>query len=502
MYPYHTLASHIIGNVNSDGDGLVGLELYFNELLKGTPGLNHVTTDVYGRQLAYGEDVLTAPVNGDSIKLTIDDSIQFFVEERLEEAMTQHEAKSVSAIIMDPKTGEIISLASKPDYNLNEPRAKGEDIDEATWNAMTSDEKFEYWNKTWKNKIISDTYEPGSTFKALIAAIALEEKLISLDSTFFCNGFKEVNGVKLHCVSYPEGHGHQTFVQAFVNSCNPAFIEIGQKIGKDLMYEYFDKFGLFSKTNISLPAEANSLPIAKEKVGPVELATISYGHGINLTMIQMIRTLSALVNGGYLLEPQIVSEVIDQDGNVVSTFEKKVVSQIISEETSSSIRTLLESAVKSGGGKKAYIEGIRVGGKSGTSQKFTENGYEDEVVVVSFVGIAPIDDPQYVVLVVVDEPKDEFLGSLVAAPIVKNILEDILRYKNIVPNVTEEKEIIVPNLVGITLEEAQAILDGLDLTYSVTPLGVEDVTIKVTDQFPEANTKVSSNSIVILSVGE
>lgn len=502
MYPYHSLASHVIGNVNLDGDGFLGIELYFNELLKGTSGLYHVTTDVYGRQLAYGEDTLNAPTNGQSIKLTIDDSIQFFVEERLEEAMAQHLAKSVSAIIMDPKTGEIISLSSKPDYNLNEPRAKGTDIDEATWNAMTPDEKLEYWNKTWKNKIISDTYEPGSTFKALIAAIALEEKLISLDTTFYCNGFKEVNGVKLHCVSYPEGHGHQTFVQAFVNSCNPAFIEVGQKIGKDLMYEYFEKFGLFSKTNISLPAEANSIPIAKENVGPVELATISYGHGINLTMIQMIRTMSALVNGGYLLEPQVVSEVIDQDGKVVTTFEKKVVGQIISEETSSNIRTLLESAVKSGGGKKAYIEGIRVGGKSGTSQKFTENGYEDEVVVVSFVGIAPIDDPQYVVLVVVDEPKDEFLGSLVAAPIVKNILEDILRYKNIVPNVTEEKEIIVPNLVGITLEEAQTLLDGLGLAYSVTPLGVEDVTLKVNNQFPEANSKVSSNSIVILSVGE
>ena len=502
IYPYNSLASHIIGIASSDGYGLTGIELYYNELLMGTPGLYHVTTDVYGRQLAYGEDSLNAPVNGQSLKLTLDDSIQFFVEERINQAMLQHQAKSVSAIIMDPKTGEIIAMTSKPDYNLNNPRSYGADFDEATWNSMDGDARLEYWNTMWRNKIISDTYEPGSTFKALIAAIALEEKLISLDTTFYCNGFKEVNGVKLHCVSYPEGHGHQTFVQAFVNSCNPAFIEVGQKIGTEKLYEYFEEFGLFSTTDISLPAEANSIPIAEEKVGPVELATISYGHGINLTMIQMIRTMSALVNGGYLLEPQVVSEVIDQDGEVVTTFEKKVISQIISEETSAHIRTLLESAVKSGGGKKAYIEGIRVGGKSGTSQKFTENGYEDEVVVVSFVGIAPIDDPQYVVLVVVDEPKDEFLGSLVAAPIVKNILEDIMRYKNIVPNVTEEKEIIVPNLIGITLEEAQALLDGLGLAYSVTPLGVEDVTLKVNNQFPEANSKVSSNSIVILSVGE
>ena len=268
------------------------------------------------------------------------------------------------------------------------------------------------------------------------------------------------------------------------------------------MYEYFEKFGLFEKTNVSLPAEARSIPIAKEKVGPVELAAISFGHSINVTMLQMTRTLAAMVNGGYLMEPQIVSSIIDQDGNVVSTFEKKVVSQIISEETSEQLKYLLESAVKTGGGKKAFIEGIRVGGKSGTTQKFTENGYEDEVVVVSFVGIVPINDPEYIILVVVDEPKDEFLGSLVAAPIVKNVMEDILRYKNIVPNVTETKEVAIPNLIGLTLEEAQKLLDELGLTYSVTPLGVEDLTLKVTNQFPESGTKVGSNSIVILSVGE
>ena len=285
IYPYNTLASHLIGNVNLDGDGFLGIELYFNELLKGTAGMFYVTTDVYGRQLAYGEDTLDAPINGQSIKLTIDDSIQYFVEDRLKEAMALHDAKSVSAIVMDPRTGEIIAMTSKPDFNLNDPRAHGADIDEATWNGMTADEKLNYSYTVWNNKVISNTYEPGSTFKAFIAAIALEEKLITLDTTFFCNGFKEVNGVKLHCVSYPEGHGHQTFVQAFVNSCNPAFIEVGQKIGVETMYEYFEKFGLFEKTNVSLPAEARSIPIAKEKVGPVELAAISFGHSINVTML-------------------------------------------------------------------------------------------------------------------------------------------------------------------------------------------------------------------------
>ncbi len=500
LYPYNSLASHIIGNVNVDGDGFLGLELYFNESLQGEAGLYHVTTDVYGRQLAYGEDNLEAPINGESLMLTLDDSIQFFVEERLDAAIAEHGAKSVAAIVMDPMTGEVIAMSSKPDFDLNNPRSFNIDMDETTWNALTDDEKMTYWNEMWKNKTISDTFEPGSTFKAVISAIALEENLIDMNTTFFCDGFKIVNGVKLHCVSYPEGHGHQTFVQAFVNSCNPAFIEVGQKIGVDKMYEYFEKFGLFEKTNIALPAEAKSISLAKEAVGPIELATMSYGHGINLTMLQVVRTMSALVNGGQLLEPQIVKSVMGSDGSLVETFEPVVVKRIISEETSADLRFLLESAVQKGGGKKAYIEGIRVGGKSGTSQKFTETGYEDEVVVVSFIGIAPIDDPKYVVLVVVDEPKDLFLGSLVAAPIVKNILQDILRYKNIVPDVEVVKDIEIPNLIGMSLEAAMAALDTLELAYSTTPIGVEDQTLPVTNQYPTAGTKVDSNSIVIISV--
>ena len=270
--------------------------------------------------------------------------------------------------------------------------------------------------------------------------------------------------------------------------------------GVDKMYEYFEKFGLFEKTNIALPAEAKSISLPKEAVGPIELATMSYGHGINLTMLQVVRTMSALVNGGQLLEPQIVKSVMGSDGSLVKTFEPVVVKRIISEETSADLKFLLESAVQKGGGKKAYIEGIRVGGKSGTSQKFTETGYEDEVVVVSFIGIAPIDDPKYVVLVVVDEPKDLFLGSLVAAPIVKNILQDILRYKNIVPDVEVVKDIEIPNLIGMSLEAAMAALDTLELAYSTTPIGVEDQTLPVTNQYPTAGTKVDSNSIVIISV--
>jgi len=502
MYPFKRLASHLVGNVNLDGDGFLGLELFYNDILKGQPGLYHVTTDVYGRQLPYGEDNLDAPVDGQSLMLTIDDGIQFFVEDRIEEALVGHEAMSVSAIIMDPKTGEIIAMASKPDFDLNAPRAYQADMDEVTWNTKTDDEKMDYRNEMWKNKVISNTYEPGSTFKALISAIALEEKLLTLETPFFCEGFKMVNGVKLQCAIYPHSHGHQTFEEAFANSCNPAFIEVGQLIGVDKMYEYFEKFNLFETTDIDLPAEANSISLSKDRVGPIELATMSYGHGINLTMLQMARTISALVNGGQLLQPQIVKSISDSEGNILQSYETNVVKQVISKETSDQVRTLLESSVLNGGGKHAYIEGIRIGGKSGTTQKFTEDGYVDDVVVVSFVGVAPIDDPQYVVLVVVDEPKDEFMGGVVAAPIVKNILEDIFRYKNIALDITLDEDVEVPNLIGLTLEEAFLKLEKLGLTYSVEPIGVEDNTLPVTKQYPAAGTLVDSDSIVFLSIEE
>ncbi|MDH8676721.1 penicillin-binding transpeptidase domain-containing protein [Fusibacter bizertensis] len=501
LYPYNSLASHVIGNVTTDGVGLTGLEYYFNDILIGEPGLLHVTTDVYGRQLAYGEDELKAPQNGDSLRLTLDNSIQFFVEDRLEAALELHDAKSVSAIVMDPKTGEILAMASKPDFDLNNPRTPDDSIDDATWAAMSDDERMNYWNSRWRNNVISDTFEPGSTFKALIAAVALEEKLIDFNTTFYCTGSKDVSGQILNCAN-PLGHGLETLTQAFVNSCNPAFIEIGQKIGVDTLYDYLEKFGVFEKTAISLPAEGNSLVRDKEKIGPVELATMSYGHGLNITMIQLIRIISTIVNGGYLIEPQLVNSIESSEGVIVETFEPKVLSQVISKETSDNMRILLESAVKSGGGKNAYIEGIRVGGKSGTTEKYTENGYESEVVVLSFVGIAPIEDPQYVVLVVVDEPKDEFYGSIVAAPVVKAILQDILRYKNIVPNVEIEHNIEVPSLMGLTLEAAIEKLDKLGLAYSTSPVGVEDHTLPVTNQYPAAGTKVDSDSLVIISVEE
>lgn len=502
IYPYDNLASHVIGNVNADNDGFTGIEYFMNSVLKGTEGKFFVTTDVHGRQLPYGEDTLVAPLNGNAIKLTIDDTIQYFVEERLEEAMIKHTPISASAIVMDPMTGEILAMASKPDYNLNAARDVSGRMDPEAFANYTSEEKSKYWNEMWRNIVIGNTYEPGSVFKAVTAAIALNEELVNLNTKFVDKGVKYVAGVPLHCWIYPSAHGEETFLEGLMNSCNPVFMETIEMIGLETYYKYLDLFGFFDKTGIGLPAEANSISIPQEKVGPVELATMSYGHGINVTMIQVARAMSAIVNGGYLLEPHIIKEVIDENGEVVNLFPRVETRQVITEATSEKMRVMLEAVVKDGTGHNAYIEGIRVGGKTGSSRKFEDGSYQEDNVVASFVGIAPIDAPQFVVYVVVDEPQDEFGGGSVAAPIVKTMLEDILRYKGIIPEIKESKQVKAPNLVGLTYEEAAQILTKMKISFSTDPITIDNANLLIVDQYPVAETMISDSATMILSVGD
>ncbi len=502
IYPYDNLASHVIGNVNADNDGYVGIEYAMNSILKGTKGKYFVTTDVHGRQLPYGEDTMVAPLNGDSIKLTIDDTIQYFVEERLEQAMIKHTPISASAIVMDPMTGEILAMASKPDYNLNDPRNVSDRMDPADFEALSSEEKSNYWNEMWRNIVIGNTYEPGSVFKAITASIALNEELVNLNTKFVCKGVMKVAGVPLHCWIYPSAHGEETFLEGLRNSCNPVFMQTIDMIGLKTYYKYLELFGFFDVTGIGLPAEAGSIYIPEDKVGPVELATMSYGHGINVTMIQVVRAVSALVNGGYLLEPHIVKEVINEHGEVTKLYPKKVIRQVITEATSEKMKVMLEAVVDGGTGKNAYIEGIRVGGKTGSSRKFADGAYQEDYVVASFVGIAPIDAPQFVVYVVVDAPQDEFGGGSVAAPIAKSMLEDILRYKAITPTTKDSKMIKAPNLVGLTYEEASKKLTKLKISFSTDPITIDNSNLLIVDQYPEADTEISDKAVMILSVGD
>lgn len=502
IYPYDNLASHVIGNVNADNDGFTGIEYAMNEALKGTEGKYFVTTDVHGRQLPYGEDTLVSPINGNSVALTIDDAIQYFVEERLDEAMVKHTPISASAIVMDPMTGEILAMASKPDYNLSDPRNVGNRYDTATFEAMPAEEKSKVWNEMWRNITIGNTYEPGSVFKAVTASIALNEGLVTPNTKFVCRGIKNVSGVLLHCWIYPSAHGEETFMEALMNSCNPVFMETIAMIQKETYYKYLEAFGFFDKTGIILPAEANSISIPLERVGPVELATMSYGHGINVTMIQVVRAISAIVNGGYLLEPHIVKDVIDENGEVVQSFPRTEVRQVITNKTSDTMRMMLEAVVKDGTGHTAYIDGIRVGGKTGSSRKFEAGAYQENNIVASFVGIAPIDDPKFVVYVVVDAPQDEFGGGSVAGPVVKAILEDILRYKAIIPSTTEKKTIKAPELVGLSYDEAVKVLNKEKISFSTDPLTIDNNKLLVIDQFPEAGTDISDNAVIIMSIGD
>ncbi|GAU78687.1 penicillin-binding transpeptidase domain-containing protein [Fusibacter sp. 3D3] len=502
IYPYDNLASHVIGNVNADNDGYVGIEYAMNTVLKGTEGKYFVTTDVHGRQLPYGEDTLVSPLNGNSVKLTIDDTIQYFVEERLEAAMIKHTPISASAIVMDPMTGEILAMASKPDYNLNDPRAVTGRMEQVAFDALSDEEKSKYWNEMWRNIVIGNTYEPGSVLKAITAAIALNEELVNFNTKFVCNGVLKVAGVSLHCWIYPSSHGEETFLEGLRNSCNIVSIHTIDMIGLETYYKYLELFGFFEVTGIGLPAEAGSISIPKDKVGPVELATMSYGHGINVTMIQVVRAVSALVNGGYLLEPHIVKEVINENGEVVNLYPRTVVRQVITEATSEKMKVMLEAVVDGGTGKNAYIEGIRVGGKTGSSRKFEDGSYQEDNVVASFVGIAPIDAPQFIIYVVVDGPQDEFGGGSVAAPIAKAMLEDILRYNAITPAAKDSKMIKAPNLVGLSYEDASKKLNEMKISFSTDPITIDNVNLLVVDQYPAPDTQISDKAVMILSVGD
>ncbi len=504
VYPYNNLASHVLGAINADLNGMLGVESEYNDLLKGKAGAYYVTTDRSGRQLAYGDNKVVQPVNGYNLQLTIDDTIQYFVEQRLEESLEAHEANSAAAIVMNPKTGEILAMANKPDFDPNTPMSYEGDYTSEEWSALDSTAKNDYLNKKWKNITLSNVYEPGSVFKTVTASIGLEEGLVTPDEVFNESGIKYVAGVPLKCWIYPYSHGKETFVQALENSCNPVFMDVIDRIGAPLYYTYLEKFGVFEKTNIDLPTEINSVTYKLDGVGPVELATMSYGHGNAYTMIQVISAISAVVNGGNLMVPHVVDNITDDQGEVIQTFEPKVVRRVISEETSATMRMMMEKVVGEprATGHNAYIEGIRMGGKTGSTRKFMDGAYQENKVYASFVGVVPIDDPQFIILAVVDEPQDMFGGGSVAAPLVKSIYEDILRYEDILPEETDEQMLTMPSLVGLTYKEASEKLDKLGLTYSSEPLVVEDETLKIVNQFPAAESQISKHAVVILSVGD
>jgi len=506
FYPYGNFAAYILGHTTDDNKGMAGIELEYEKYLSGIPGRWIKNTDGAGRQLSFSTEKYHQAENGLNVVLTIDEVIQHFAEKAVQNALEVNKAKRVSVIVTDVKTGEVLAMAVKPDYDPNSPRTPIDEELKKQIETMDQEKQLEAWYAMWRNPVINDTYEPGSTFKLLTTAAALEEGVVTPQSTFVDNGYIMVAGQRIRCWRWYNPHGHQTLVEAVQNSCNPVFVELGQKMGVETFYNYLDGFGVSDITGIDLPGERKSLMYSVNNVGPVELATISFGQSISVTPIQLVNAVAAIANDGKLMKPRIVKELTDDNGNVVHRFEETMIRQVISEKTSKIMREMMEAVVADGSGSHAYIPGYRVGGKTGTAQKVVGKGYAQGLYVSSFVGIAPADDPKLAILAIVDEPQGfSTYGSTTAAPIVKEVLEESLRYLDIKPRYTDKEEeefgrakVTIPEVRNITVKEASKILLDNNLQFRTEPEYYADENAIVVDMFPKPGANVPEKSIILL----
>lgn len=419
-YPYGTLASKVLGFTGADNQGILGLEVKYDEYLQGTNGKILTLTDARGIEIENAGESRLEPVNGYDLCLSLDRNIQMYCEQAAKKVCTKKSADSVSVIVMNPQNGELMAMVNYPEFDLNDPFTLVGDNGEA----VSAEEKQNLLNKMWRNQCISDTYEPGSTFKIITAAAALEEGVVKLDDAFFCPGYKIVEDRRIRCAR-TTGHGAETFETGIMNSCNPVFMELGERLGAENFAGYFKQFGLLSKTNIDLPGEAGTIMHKTENIGPVELATISFGQSFQITPIQLVTTVSSIINGGTRVTPHFGVSVQDADGNTAKTFSYETHENICTAETSETMRYLLEKVVSEGTGKNAKIEGFSIGGKTATSQTLPRS---DHKYISSFLGFAPADNPQVLVLVVINNPQGIYYGGTIAAPVAKEIFENILPY--------------------------------------------------------------------------
>lgn len=419
-YPYGTLASKVLGFTGADNQGILGLEVKYDEYLQGINGKILTLTDARGIEIENAGESRLEPVNGYDLCLSLDYNIQMYCEQAAKKVCTKKSADSVSVIVMNPQNGELMAMVNYPEFDLNDPFTLVGDTGES----VSAEEKQNLLNKMWRNQCISDTYEPGSTFKIITAAAALEEGVVKLDDAFFCPGYKIVEDRRIRCAR-TTGHGAETFETGIMNSCNPVFMELGERLGAENFVGYFKQFGLLSKTNIDLPGEAGTIMHKTENIGPVELATISFGQSFQITPIQLVTTVSSIINGGTRVTPHFGVSVQDADGNTVKTFSYETHENICTAETSETMRYLLEKVVSEGTGKNAKIEGFSIGGKTATSQTLPRS---DHKYISSFLGFAPADNPQVLVLVVINNPQGIYYGGTIAAPVAKEIFENILPY--------------------------------------------------------------------------
>jgi len=430
-YPYEELASKVLGFTGGDNQGIIGLEVKYEEYLKGINGTILTTTDARGIELEDMAEDRVEPVEGNTLQITLDYNLQKYCEQAAEKVKEEKQADSVSVILMNPQDGELLAMVNVPEFNLNEPFTLNT-MDENE--SISEEEKQDLLNQMWRNGCINDTYEPGSTFKVITSAACLEAGVVKLEDTFSCPGYRMVEDRKIRCHKVG-GHGSETFVQGIQNSCNPVFIDIGLRLGSDAFYEYFQKFGLLSLTNVDLPGEAGTIMHKKEDIGMVELATMTFGQSFQITPIQLLTTISSIINGGRRVTPHFGKAVSDKDGTILETLSWKETDGIVSDETSATMRMLLESVVAEGSGKNAYLEGYRIGGKTATSQTLPRSANK---YISSFVGFAPADNPQIIGIIIINNPQGVYYGGTIAAPVLRSIYDNVLPYLGIERTASEE----------------------------------------------------------------
>lgn len=422
-YPYDELASKVLGFTGGDNQGIIGLEVRYEEELKGKNGTILTTTDARGVELDGVAEDRIEPIAGDTLQISLDYNIQMYAQQMAEKVMEEKQAEKVAILLMNPNNGEILAMVNVPEFNLNEPFV----LNTGTEEKLSPQEKQEALNQMWRNGCINDTYEPGSTFKIITSSACLEEGVVKLDDRFSCPGYKMVEDRKIRCHKVG-GHGAETFVQGIQNSCNPVFIEIGMRLGTDNFYKYFEQFGLMGKTGVDLPGEASTIMHKKENVGQVELATMSFGQSFQVTPVQMAATVSSIINGGRRVTPHFGVQVLDAKGEKVKTLHDEQEKRILSKETSETMQKLLEGVVSEGSGKNAYVEGYSIGGKTATSQTLPRSANK---YISSFIGFAPADDPQILGMCVIYDPKGIYYGGTIAAPVVGDIFANIFPYLGI-----------------------------------------------------------------------
>lgn len=432
-YPYGNLASKVLGFTGSDNQGIVGLEVKYESILKGTDGQILTMTDARGVELSDTGEGRKEPVSGKNLILSLDANLQEYAQQAAYQALEQKQADSVSIILMRPGNGEILAMVNVPEYDLNDPF----NLKKST-NGMSQQEIQDERNKMWRNGCINDTYEPGSTFKIITASAALEEGVVTPEDTFSCPGFRIVDDRRIRCHK-TTGHGSETFVQGVMNSCNPVFIEVGQRLGTDAFYRYFQQFGLLEKTGIDLPGEAGTIMHQKKDIGPVELATISFGQSFQITPIRLAATVCSLINGGHQITPHFGVEVREDDGTLLETLSYKEGKQIVSEQVSKTMRAILEKVVSEGGGKKAYIEGYHIGGKTATSETLPRSANK---YISSFLGFVPAEDPRILGICIINNPQGVYYGGTICAPVMRMVFENILPYLGIEKEAAQETDAV------------------------------------------------------------